>query len=61
LSDRLIFSDSYQFSLHGASSFGNPYALRFQGTGDTTDSQGQMIITLAISCQLGRTGLSSEP
>jgi hypothetical protein len=41
-SGRLIFGDTYQFSLHGASSFGNPYALRFQGTGDTTDSRGQI-------------------
>src|SRR5690349_20819812 len=41
-SGRLIFSDTYQFNLYGASSFGNPYALRFQGTGDTTDSQGQI-------------------
>lgn len=41
-SGRLIFSDTYQFGLYGASSFGNPYVVRFQGTGDTGDSQGQI-------------------
>ncbi len=39
---RLIFGDTYQFKLFGASSFGNPFTVRFQGVGDTTDSQGQI-------------------
>ncbi len=39
---RLSFGDTYQFKLTGASSFGTPFALRFQGVGDTADSQGQI-------------------
>jgi hypothetical protein len=39
---RLIFTDTYQFKLTGSSSFGNPFALQFQGVGDTADSQGQI-------------------
>lgn len=39
---RLIFGDTYQFRLVGSSSFGNPFTVRFQGVGDTADSQGQM-------------------
>jgi len=39
---RLIFGDTYQFKLSGSSSFGNPFTLRFQGVGDTADSQGQI-------------------
>jgi hypothetical protein len=39
---RLIFGDTYQFRLMGASSFGNPFTVRFQGVGDTTDSLGQI-------------------
>jgi hypothetical protein len=39
---RLSFGNTYQFKLAGASSFGNPFALRFQGVGDTADSQGQI-------------------
>lgn len=41
-SGRLIFGDTYQFKLYGASAFGNPYVVRFQGTGDAVDSQGQI-------------------
>lgn len=41
-SGRLVFGDTYQFRLFGASSFGNPYTVRFQGVGDTSDSQGQI-------------------
>jgi hypothetical protein len=41
-SGRLVFGDTYQFKLSGASSFGNPFTVRFQGVGDTLDSQGQV-------------------
>jgi hypothetical protein len=31
----LVFAEGIQLNLTGASSFGNPFALRFQGTGDS--------------------------
>lgn len=42
LQGRLIFAETYQFKLSGASSFGNPFTVRFQGVGDAADSQGQV-------------------
>jgi len=40
---RLVFSDTYQFKLSGSSSFDHPpFSVRFQGVGDTADSQGQI-------------------
>jgi len=40
---RLVFSDTYQFKLSGSSSLDHPpFSVRFQGVGDTADSQGQI-------------------
>ena len=39
---RLSFGETYQFRLFGASSFGDPFSVRFQGVGDAADSAGQV-------------------
>jgi hypothetical protein len=41
-SGRIIFSDTNQFKLSGASSFGNPYTVRFRAVGDASASQGHI-------------------
>lgn len=35
---RFIYSDTYQLNLSGATSYGNPFTVRFQGVGDTSGS-----------------------
>jgi hypothetical protein len=58
---RLVFGETYHFKLQGASSFGNPLAVRFRGVGDAADSQGQVYDYLGYLVPLGRTVSNNVP
>jgi hypothetical protein len=58
---RLIFGDTYQFKLSGSSSFGNPFTVRFQGVGDTADSQGQIYDYVGYLVPVWPNGINQRP
>jgi hypothetical protein len=60
-SGRLTFGPTYQFKLTGASSYGNPYSLRFQGVGDTSDSQNQVYDYEGYLVPIWPNGINQRP
>jgi hypothetical protein len=57
----LTFSPTYQFRLTGASSFGNPFSLRFQGVGGASDSQGQVYDYVGYLVPIWPNGVNQRP
>jgi hypothetical protein len=59
---RLSFADSYQFRLRGLVDFSSyPYAVRFQGIGDTEDSRGQVYDYVGFFVPMWSNGVDQRP
>lgn len=58
---RLSFGDSYQFRLRGSTDFSSqPYTIRFEGIGDTTDSKGQIYDYLGFFVPMWSNGVNQR-
>jgi hypothetical protein len=58
---RLAFGDTYQFRLAGLSQFTLPCTLRFQGIGDTKDSDGQVYDYVGFFVPMWSNGIKQRP
>ena len=58
---RLVFAEGIQLNLTGASSFGDPFALRFQGTGDTGPVAGWIYDYVGYLVPVWPNGIEQRP
>lgn len=58
---RFVYSESYQLRLTGSSSYGNPFTVRFQGVGITTNAQNHVYDFVGYLAPIWPNGIDQRP